>query len=294
MSALSYFISNHAVSIRIGFFFGVFILIALWELYAPRRKPAAGKPVRWLNNLVLVALNSFILRLIFPAAAIGVALFASQQGWGIFNYYSLPIALSIILSVIVMDLVIYLQHIMVHAIPVLWRLHQVHHADPDYDVTTGARFHPVEIIISMLIKFTAILILGAPVVAVVIFEVTLNAMAMFNHGNIRLPKLLDSLLRLIVVTPDMHRIHHSIEVDEANSNFGFNLSCWDHLFGTYLDQPRSGHEDMIIGTREFSDEKQTTWLTGMLVMPFIKLKNKRRKNIIHHHELKSHNQINES
>ena len=168
-----------------------------------------------------------------------------------------------------MDFIIYLQHVMVHAIPVLWRLHRVHHADPDYDVTTGARFHPIEIILSMLIKFATIMLLGPAVVAVIIFEVMLNAMAMFNHGNVGLPRGLDTVLRFFVVTPDMHRVHHSVEDDETNSNFGFSLSWWDRLFGTYREQPRAGHENMKIGIHHYHDNKQVVWLSGMLILPFM-------------------------
>lgn len=256
-------------TIRLGFFFGVLFVIAAWEIFAPRRKLTVSKLQRWLNNIGLVFLNTIILRLLFPAAAVGMAVFTSTQGWGILNYISLPLWLSVLLSVVIMDLIIYLQHVMVHAVPVLWRLHRVHHADLDYDVTTGARFHPIEIILSMLIKFATILVLGPPVVAVVIFEVVLNAMAMFNHGNIRLPLNLDRILRWLLVTPDMHRVHHSVEDDEANSNFGFNLSIWDRLMGTYRDQPRKGHEGMIIGIHHYRDPKQVDQLPGMLALPFI-------------------------
>jgi sterol desaturase/sphingolipid hydroxylase (fatty acid hydroxylase superfamily) len=168
-----------------------------------------------------------------------------------------------------MDLIIYLQHIIAHIVPIFWRLHRVHHADLDYDVTTGARFHPIEIILSMLVKFATITLLGAPAVAVILFEVILNGMAMFNHGNIKLPKKVDNILRLIFVTPDMHRVHHSTERDETNSNYGFNLSVWDRLFGTYIEQPRKGHTDMVIGIPEFRSERESSWITGMLVMPFI-------------------------
>ncbi len=262
------FVMANEVSIRLSFFFGIFALMAVWELIAPRRALTVSKTLRWLNNLGLVFLNSFILRLLFPAAAVGMAAFAHEQGWGLLNYYEVPDTLAIIAAVIIMDFVIYLQHVMVHAVPVLWRLHRVHHADLDYDVTTGARFHPIEIILSMLIKFATILLLGPSVVAVIIFEVVLNAMAMFNHGNVGLPKGLDKLLRFFVVTPDMHRVHHSVEDDEANSNFGFNLSWWDRLFGTYRAQPRAGHQGMTIGIHKFRELKQATWITGMLAMPF--------------------------
>jgi len=261
-------ILDHEMPIRLGFFFGVLLLVALWEVLAPRRTPALSRLVRWTNNLGLVFLNSLLLRLLFPAAAVGMAAFAAAHGWGLFNHFDLPIVAALIISLVAMDLVIYLQHVMVHAVPALWRLHRVHHADPDYDVTTGARFHPIEIILSMLIKFATIIVLGAPVLAVVIFEVMLNATAMFNHGNIRLPARLDRVLRWLVVTPDMHRVHHSVEDDEANSNFGFNLPWWDRLFGTYRDQPRTGHQGMTIGIHRFRSAREVTWLPGMLLLPF--------------------------
>ncbi len=263
------FVMNNEVTIRLSFFLGVFAIMAAWELVAPRRVLTVSKTVRWLNNLGLVFLNSFILRLLFPAAAVGMAAFASQQGWGIFNYYDVAPAVVVIVSVITMDFIIYLQHVMVHAVPALWRLHRVHHADPDFDVTTGARFHPLEIILSMLIKFAVIAVLGPPVVAVVIFEVLLNATAMFNHSNIQLNTKIDKFLRLFVVTPDMHRVHHSVEDDEANSNFGFNLPWWDRLFGTYRDQPRAGHTNMVIGIHTYNDPKLVSWLHGMLWLPFV-------------------------
>ena len=224
--------------------------------------------MRWINNLGLVALNTVLLRLLFPAAAVGIAAFAADQGWGLLNYFQTPAWLAIPAAVIAMDFVIWLQHVMVHAIPLLWRLHRVHHADPDYDVTTGARFHPIEIILSMLIKFATILLLGPPVVAVIIFEVLLNATAMFNHGNVRLPTGIDRVLRWFVVTPDMHRVHHSVEDDETNSNFGFNLPWWDRLFGTYRDQPRGGHEGMTIGIHGYRAPREVSWLPGLLVLPF--------------------------
>ena len=262
------FIMSHEASIRFGFFFGIFAIMAGWEIFAPRRALKVSKMVRWANNLGLVMLNTLLLRLIFPAAAVGMAAFCAHQGWGLFNYITMPHWAALVLSVIVMDFVIYLQHVLVHAVPALWRLHRVHHADLDYDVTTGARFHPIEIILSMLIKFATIVMLGPPVVAVVIFEVLLNALAMFNHGNVKIPARLDRVLRWVVVTPDMHRVHHSVEDDEANSNFGFNLSCWDRLFGTYRDQPRGGHEGMNIGIRGYRDVRQVATLPGMLVLPF--------------------------
>ncbi|MCC6208577.1 MAG: sterol desaturase family protein [Gammaproteobacteria bacterium] len=262
------FIQQHEVAIRLGCFFGVLAVMATWEILAPRRALTVSKGARWSSNLGLVALNSVVLRLLFPAAAVGAALFADRQGWGAFNYLPAPGWLAVIASVVILDFAIYLQHMMFHAAPLLWRLHRVHHADLDFDVTTGARFHPIEIVLSMLIKFAVILVLGPPVVAVVTFEVVLNAMAMFNHGNVRLPLALDRLLRLAVVTPDMHRVHHSVEDNEANSNFGFNLSVWDRLFGTYISQPRGGHAGMTIGIHRYRDPGQVSHLPGMLALPF--------------------------
>lgn len=265
---MSDFVVNHEVAIRLGFFAGVFAVMAVWEMVAPRRQLTVSKRTRWLSNIGIVVLNSVILRLLFPAAAVGVAAFSAQNGWGLLNYYSMPFWLAVVLSVVVMDFIIYLQHVMVHAVPALWRLHRVHHADLDYDLTTGARFHPIEIILSMLIKFATIVVLGPPVIAVVIFEVVLNATAMFNHGNVRIPEIIDRYVRWFVVTPDMHRVHHSVEDDETNSNFGFNLPWWDRLFGTYRDQPRAGQAGMTIGIHKYRDPQQVAKLPGMLMLPF--------------------------
>jgi len=262
------FILQNEKPIRMGFFFGVLLIMALWEIAAPRRKLTASKTLRWTNNIGLVFFNSFVIRILFPAAAVGVAISAKEHGYGLFNTYDVSPFIAIVASVVIMDFVIYVQHVMVHAIPVLWRLHRVHHADPDYDVTTGARFHPLEIILSMLIKFATILLLGPPVVAVILFEVILNVTAMFNHGNVGLPPALDRVLRWVLVTPDMHRVHHSVEDDEANSNFGFSLPWWDRLFGTYRDQPRGGHEGMTIGIHKYHDAKDVCWITGILTLPF--------------------------
>ncbi len=257
------------ISIRLGFFIGIFGIMAVWEVFKPRRPLKLSRQLRWTSNISLVVLNTLILRLLFPAAAVGLALLAQERQWGVLNNVFVPDLIAVVITVVVMDLVIYLQHVMFHAVPLFWRLHRVHHADIDYDVTTGARFHPLEIILSMLIKFATILVLGPPVVAVIIFEVLLNATSMFNHSNVRLPLALDRILRLIIVTPDMHRVHHSIEVDEANSNFGFNLPWWDRLFATYRDQPHAGHENMEIGIRGFNDPDQVDKLSGMLLLPFI-------------------------
>ncbi len=261
-------ILQNEVPLRVGFFFGILALMALWELRSPRRALSVAKSLRWANNLGLVFLNTALLRLVFPAAAVGFAALAHAEGWGLFNHYEIGFWLALIASVVLLDFIIWLQHVMVHAIPLLWRLHRVHHADPDYDVTTGSRFHPIEIFLSMGIKFAAILLLGPPVIAVVVFEILLNATAMFNHANVRLPVTVDRLLRWFVVTPDMHRVHHSVEDDEANSNFGFNLPWWDRIFGTYRDQPREGHEGMHIGIRSYREIKDVSRLGGMLLLPF--------------------------
>ncbi len=263
------FVLRNEIAIRMGFFFGMLAGMALWEVLAPRRALTTSKLWRWISNLGIVFLNSFLLRLLFPVAAVGLAAFAVEHGWGLLNQIQIPFWVAAIASVVLLDLAIYLQHVMFHAVPALWRLHRMHHADLDFDVTTGARFHPIEIILSMLIKFAVIAALGPPVVAVIVFEVLLNATAMFNHSNVRMPLTLDRLIRGFIVTPDMHRVHHSIEDHEANSNFGFNLTWWDRLFGTYKDQPDAGHEAMTIGIRDFRDPRQVDRLPGMLVLPFI-------------------------
>ena len=261
-------IANHESTIRLGSFLGIFALMALWEMLAPRRELTQPKTSRWLNNILLVVFNTALLRVVFPVAAVGVATYAQLLQWGLFNLAEVDPAIAIVASVIVLDMAIYLQHVMFHAVPLLWRLHRVHHADLDFDVTTGARFHPIEILLSMLIKFAVILLLGPPLAAVVIFEVLLNAMAMFNHSNVRMPLALDSILRGLIVTPDMHRVHHSHLADETNSNFGFNLSFWDRIFGTYRAQPAAGHTDMVIGIDTFRDPAHCVKITGLLFMPF--------------------------
>jgi sterol desaturase/sphingolipid hydroxylase (fatty acid hydroxylase superfamily) len=259
---------THETTIRVGFFVGVFVLMALWELASPRRVLRLSRAQRWVANLGVVVINTALVRVLFPAAAVGVAATAAQNGWGVLHHWAVPFWLAVPLAVVVMDLVIWLQHVMVHAVPALWRLHRVHHADVDYDLTTGARFHPIEIVLSMGIKFATIVLLGAPVLAVLIFEVVLSACAMFNHANIRLPARVDRVLRWFMVTPDMHRVHHSVEDDESNSNFGFNLTCWDRLFGTYQAEPRAGQVGMTIGIRSHTDPAEVARLPGLLLMPF--------------------------
>ena len=252
--------------IRLGAFLGVFALMALWEFVAPRRARVLGRWVRWPNNLGIVALNTALVRVIFPTAAVGLALLGEQRGWGLLNALAIPGWLKVAAAVAALDLVIYLQHVMFHAVPALWRLHRMHHADLDIDVTTGARFHPVEILLSMLVKLAAVAALGAPALAVLAFEVLLNATAMFNHSNVRMPAALDRALRWAVVTPDMHRVHHSILPHETNSNFGFNAPWWDRLFGTYRAQPEAGHEAMMIGISQFREPREQ-WIDRMLTQP---------------------------
>lgn len=256
-------------AIRIAAFFGIFSLMAAWEAAAPRRARLHTRALRWRANLGLVVLNSLLLRLVFPLAAVGFASFAAERGWGLLNVFAMPPWAALVLAVVALDFAIYLQHVMFHAVPALWRLHRVHHADPDFDVTTGARFHPIEIVLSMLIKFSVIAVLGAPAAAVLVFEVLLNATAMFNHANLKLPAGIDAALRLLLVTPDMHRVHHSTDVAEANSNFGFNLPWWDRLFGTYRAAAQLPQEGMAIGVQGLTGDPRCVSLTGMLALPFL-------------------------
>lgn len=258
-------------AIRLVAFFGVFALMAIWEAAAPRRSRLYPRRVRWNANLGLVVLNGLLARAILPIAAVGFAALAAERGWGLLNNFALPAWAALVLAVVALDFAIYLQHVMFHAVPALWRLHRVHHADPDFDVTTGARFHPLEILLSLLIKFAVIAVLGAPAAAVLIFEVLLNASAMFNHANLKLPAGVDDVLRRLLVTPDMHRIHHSVEPAEANSNFGFNLPWWDRLFGTYRATAALPQERMVIGVHGLTDDPRCVRLSGMLVLPWREL-----------------------
>jgi sterol desaturase/sphingolipid hydroxylase (fatty acid hydroxylase superfamily) len=254
-------------TVRLAAFAGVFAAMAAWEVLAPRRRQAIGRLRRWPGNLGIVVLDTVLVRLIFASSAVGVALFAEARGWGLFNSLDGPKWLAVVASVVLLDLAIYLQHVLFHAVPALWRLHRMHHADLEIDVTTGGRFHPLEILLSIVIKVGVVAALGAPAAAVLIFEVLLNATSMFNHGNVRLPGPIDRVLRWLVVTPDMHRVHHSIVPRETNSNFGFNLPWWDRLFGTYRGQPAAGHAAMTIGIEQFRDPRELR-LDRMLLQPF--------------------------
>ncbi len=258
--------------LRLGFFIGIFLLVALVEYLKPRRQQLAHRPRRWFTNLALVAIDSMVVRLMLPMGLIAIALQAKEMGWGLFNLIDSPAWFSFILALILLDLAVYWQHRVFHMLPVLWRLHKVHHSDCALDASTGLRFHPIEIALSILLKLLLVLLLGIPATAIIIFEIVLNAVAMFNHGNIRLPLALDSILRKFIVTPDMHRVHHSNIPNEYNSNFGFNISLWDRFFNSYLAQPQKGHDNIEIGLKEYPSNTQTSSLIALLVMPFKKPK----------------------
>ena len=262
------FLVQHETSIRLIAFFGVFATMAIWEVLAPRRPRPVTRSARWPGNLGIVVLNSVVVRLVLPASAVAVAAAVQAQQAGLLHMISLPPWLAMLLALVLLDLAIYLQHVMFHAVPMLWRLHRMHHADTDVDASNGLRFHPLEIVLSMLVKFAVIAALGPPVAAVVLFEVLLNALAVFNHSNVYIAPPVDRLLRLLLVTPDMHRIHHSWLRDEHDQNFGFNLSLWDRLFGTYRAQPQGGQLAMTLGLPCF---RETRWqrLDHMLRQPWV-------------------------
>jgi len=257
------------LAIRLAAFAGVFSVMALWELLAPRRPWAVGRASRWPSNLGILVADVLVVRLLLPTAAAGVALVAAERGFGLFHVIGLPFWLAAPIGFLALDLVIYGQHVMFHHVPWLWRLHRMHHADLDIDVTTGVRFHPVEILLSLVIKIATVALLGIPAAAVVCFEVVLNATSMFNHANASLPAWLDRVARLMLVTPDMHRVHHSVLRQETDSNFGFNLPWWDRLFGTYRAEPRAGHDGMTIGLPVFRDPGELR-LDRLLTQPFRK------------------------
>jgi sterol desaturase/sphingolipid hydroxylase (fatty acid hydroxylase superfamily) len=244
------------------------LVFALWELIRPRRPLRASKVNRWITNLGIIGIANGLSYLVATITPIVVAGLAASKGWGLLSLVSMPAAVSVIVGIVALDFTIYLQHVLFHKLPLLWRFHKTHHMDLDLDVTSGLRFHPVEIVISLLIKDAAIIFLGVPVFAVFLFEVILNGTSIFNHGNIYIPPVIDRFLRLIVVTPDMHRVHHSVKGKETDSNFGFNIPWWDRLMGTYTAQPSEGHLGMTIGLNQYREEKQT-YLHWMLIMPFL-------------------------
>ncbi len=259
----------HGSAIRLAVFLVLLGLVAGWEMLNPRRRLVLTRRRRWPQNLGISVVNTLSLRLLLPGAAIGLATMAEAKVWGLFNTVALPFWLAVVLSLLLLDLTIYLQHVMFHALPLLWRIHRVHHTDMDFDVTTALRFHPAEIVLSMVIKLAVIALLGAPAIAVLVFEIILNATAMFNHANASLPAGIESVARLVVVTPDFHRVHHSVLVAETNSNFGFNVPWWDRMFGTYRAQPGAGHDHMRIGLEDFRDPAQER-LDRLLTQPMIR------------------------
>jgi sterol desaturase/sphingolipid hydroxylase (fatty acid hydroxylase superfamily) len=255
--------------IRLGFFLLAFLVLATGEVLAPRRPLIFSRARRWFSNIAMSLLNQLALRVFFPVLAVTLAVVAEQRGWGLFNHIDASDAVAVIICLLLMDLAIYFQHRLFHHYQWLWRLHRVHHTDLDFDVSTAVRFHPLEIVLSMLIKMILVVILGAPPLAVLIFEVVLSLTALFNHSNIRIPLSLDRILRWGLVTPDMHRVHHSAVVAETNSNYGFNIPWWDYLFNTYCAQPKMGHAKMTVGLEDFRDE-EALGLPGLLLLPFTK------------------------
>jgi sterol desaturase/sphingolipid hydroxylase (fatty acid hydroxylase superfamily) len=259
---------SHETTIRLLSFVSVLLCIALWEWYTPRRNLNLPRSQRWPANLGMVVVDSLAVRLLIPVLAVGAAVKAVEQGWGLFNLLATPFWLAFVISLLLLDIAIYAQHVIFHKVPLLWRLHRMHHSDIELDVSTALRFHPLEIILSMLFKVMLVVLLGIPAEAVLFFEILLNATAMFNHGNVRIPAQLDRVLRWFLVTPDMHRVHHSLYREETDSNFGFNLPWWDYLFGTYRPQPRHGHRGMMIGLRSFRDRRSQR-LFWLLLQPFL-------------------------
>jgi sterol desaturase/sphingolipid hydroxylase (fatty acid hydroxylase superfamily) len=255
------------IAVRVGSYAVVFAGMALWEWFAPRRALTVGRRPRWPGNLGILAVDIVAVRLLVPTAAVGVALIAAERGWGLFNIAGLPSWVSIVIGVIALDLVIYTQHYVFHHVPAFWRLHRMHHADLEIDVTTGVRFHPLEILLSLAIKMAVVVTLGVSALAVLIFEVLLNATSMFNHSNVALPPRIDRIARWIVVTPQMHQVHHSIAREETDSNFGFNFSWWDRLFGTYRAKPAAGEQGMVIGLPIFRDVAELR-IVRLLTQPF--------------------------
>lgn len=259
-------LQNNEALFRLGAFALVLLILLLVEAYSPRRTPGLGWNRR-LNNLALVGIDVILVRFLLPIATVSMAEVAATRGWGLFNTLDLGFWPAVVLSFLLLDLVIYAQHVMLHKIPLLWRIHRLHHTDMDFDVTTALRFHPFEIILSIFVKLVFIALLGAPVMAVIIFEIVLNISSMFNHSNIQIPSGVDRLLRYFIVTPDMHRVHHSVEKIETNSNYGFYIPWWDYLFRTYRPQPLLGHTTMKIGLNEFRGNKVVS-LHWLLLQPF--------------------------
>lgn len=254
-------------SLRLGAFASVFVVMSLAEWMMPKKERTQPKTRRWLTNWGIIAVDALLVRLVMPILPVALAFYVTDQGWGLLNWLSVPAWLSVLIGFIVLDFAIWLQHLLSHRIPLLWRLHQVHHADRDIDVSTALRFHPIEILLSLFYKMAWIVVLGAPAMAVFLFEAVLNGAALFNHANVRFSPKLDAFLRVLVVTPDMHRVHHSVVWEETNSNYGFNLSIWDRWFGTYVAQPKDGHEEMTIGLQSYQSDKPSRFGWALL-LPF--------------------------
>ncbi len=261
------FLEQYEAIIRLGTFAGIFLIMALLEIAMPRKKRVLGRGSRWFTNMSLVLVDTLAIRLIMPILAVGMADYAAGRGWGLLALVDLPMWVEIIIAFLLLDMLIYAQHIGFHKIPILWRIHKVHHADRDLDVTSGARFHPLEAVISMAYKLICIALIGPAAFAVFLFEVVLNAASMFNHANVRLPLGLDRLMRFFIVTPDMHRVHHSVLERETNSNYSFFLTIWDRLFRTYTAQPEQGHDGMIVGLSEYQNDKPANLIWSLFV-PF--------------------------
>jgi len=255
------------LTIRMTAAASLFAGLAAWEFLAPRRQLAVGRRPRWPNNIGIWIVDALTIRLVIPTAAVGMAMLAAERGWGVLNSETLPAWLAVVIGFVLLDLLIYAQHVVFHKVPALWRLHRMHHADLDIDVTTGVRFHPIEIVISLLIKIVAVIALGIAPLAVLVFEVALNATSMFNHSNVALPRWLEPIARWLVVTPQMHQVHHSILRNETDSNFGFNLPWWDRLFGTYCAEPQAGEQNIVIGIPMFRDRRELR-IDRMLTQPF--------------------------
>ena len=263
---MSDFVLNHEASLRMGVFISILLLMMGVEALFPRKNRALGRTHRWVSNLLIVIIDSIFVRFLFPIVAVGVAALSVKNGWGLLNMTPLPDWLEIVVALILLDMAIYWQHVAFHRIPFFWSFHKVHHVDRDIDVTTGLRFHPIEIVFSLAYKLAVVLVLGAPVLAVILFEIILNGCAMFNHSNVKLPLSVDRVLRRFIVTPDMHRVHHSIHMRETNSNYGFSLSLWDRIFKSYIDQPKAGHDDMVIGLEEHQTKAPAS-LSWSLLLP---------------------------
>jgi sterol desaturase/sphingolipid hydroxylase (fatty acid hydroxylase superfamily) len=262
------FLLGYESPIRLGFFFGTFVLMALWEIIAPLRGAATSKAIRWPNHLTLAIVNITLSRILFPLGAVALAMYVGGLGIGLFNMVSAPYAVAFVVSVLVLDLAIYLFHLLFHAVPALWRVHRVHHADLDIDVTTGVRFHPIHLALSVIVKSVVIVALGPPALSVLMFEVASHAITLFNHGNVRIPPSLDRVLRWLIVTPDMHRIHHSIHRFETDSNFGFVFPWWDRMFGTYRADPAGGQTQMVVGIETFRTGRDL-WLDRLVLNPLL-------------------------